>query len=913
MPEGASKSQREAVELPSEKKELADIIAETKRASEKKESPQKIQIPSNFLKEIENRLSPLKNIENNTDSLNKNAIKIDKKITTLNTSINTFLKKILALQDKKESKKEIAKPSAKKIKEKDSEEIKTLNKEKKELQQLLNDSRASAKSSTIVDDTTGEESVAALKKTEPQPVTLVEIDDKALKSLKKIFDTIGIQASPSKVIAPPVASGSNADKDSILTKIFGNKLTPLLTGLGASLALAVSSWFDSGPFKGLMKELGKLGTNIFATKVVAQATKLFPALVKFIKPIARRLPVIGTIIDFGSAISRILQGDFIGGAIDLASGIANLVPGIGTAISIGLGFINAARDLSGQTEDAKAGKANKEGNVFALITQSVVKWGAKLLPKLKFLPIIGSLFSFASAVNHFKTGKVIQGMLDTVAGIAGFFPGAGTVISLLTTGVSLIMDLFEGDKSENKDPEKTLDVPKGAGGGSLLTRLNKFLSDKFKDVMKGALQFLKKLPFVPDFVIEKVSKYLGIDGEGEASASGGVAATPTSSTPPSESESPALDRIDAYAKTLKPTTALDKRFAMEDSIAEEIAARRAPEKLEEMRRVRGQEKIAETPEFINDQVKASKKDLPKAKDGGIFTGPIEGYPVELHGTEAVVPVKSNSELTKDSITAIQQNAQLDAPSTEKQNEYSMTYLVGLLKEFVSEDNKDRYDSKDYERLKTNIKWFEQQLKSRKEINESMKKILYEDAMRASMLGEGKKAGFQAKGLSDDAKDSLKYESFKQKYKIVNDWKNNKDTNWSSINPVYNKNTEASKKARFGGIFTGSEDGYNVTLHGKEAVIPLQANTNSRVPLEAPLTQLPGMPGSNIIEKLEELIQTVKEQSQNQSVSNASSVGVNAVAGGNSVTNIFQNSAERDIPYLERNKYREQFVYNRGLI
>ncbi|NDD59313.1 MAG: hypothetical protein EBZ47_08755, partial [Chlamydiae bacterium] len=185
-------------------------------------------------------------------------------------------------------------------------------------------------------------------------------------------------------------------------------------------------------------------------------------------------------------------------------------PGIGTAISFGLGFINAARDMTGQTEDAKAGKATKEGNIFAILTQSVVKWGAKLLPKLKFLPVIGSLFSFYSSYTHFKNGKVTQGLLDLVGGIAGFFPGAGTVVSLLASGVSLLMDLFGDDKAAAKDPKDAINVPKGEGG-SLLSKINKFLSDKFKDVMKGALSFLKKLPFVPDFVIDKVSKYLGLE------------------------------------------------------------------------------------------------------------------------------------------------------------------------------------------------------------------------------------------------------------------------------------------------------------------------------------------------------------------------------------------------------------------
>lgn len=48
--------------------------------------------------------------------------------------------------------------------------------------------------------------------------------------------------------------------------------------------------------------------------------------------------------------------------------------------------------------------------------------------------------------------------------------------------------------------------------------------------------------------------------------------------------------------------------------------------------------------------KYGAKDLPHydlyAKDGGVFTGPGSGYPIELHGSEIVVPLNPNSLLMK---------------------------------------------------------------------------------------------------------------------------------------------------------------------------------------------------------------------------------------------------------------------------
>jgi hypothetical protein len=116
------------------------------------------------------------------------------------------------------------------------------------------------------------------------------------------------------------------------------------------------------------------------------------------------------------------------------------------------------------------------------------------------------------------------------------------------------------------------------------------------------------------------------------------------------------------------------------------------------------------------------------------------------------------------------------------------------------------------------------------------------------------------------------------------------------------------------VFTGPEDGYDMTLHGTEAVIPLRPDTRSRLPLESPLSQLPGMPGSELVEKIEALIETIKNNmGQSQTIDNTSVAGMNSVTGGATTTNIFQNSSERDIPYMERNKYRQKLIYSRGLI
>ena len=91
--------------------------------------------------------------------------------------------------------------------------------------------------------------------------------------------------------------------------------------------------------------------------------------------------------------------------------------------------------------------------------------------------------------------------------------------------------------------------------------------DFFKGIVAGLIKVLlapvNSLAKLVGFdITKKALDMLGLGGEASATGGGGAAAAPTSSTP-AQAEAAALDRIDAYASTLKPTTALDKRLAME--------------------------------------------------------------------------------------------------------------------------------------------------------------------------------------------------------------------------------------------------------------------------------------------------------------------------------------------------------------
>lgn len=84
--------------------------------------------------------------------------------------------------------------------------------------------------------------------------------------------------------------------------------------------------------------------------------------------------------------------------------------------------------------------------------------GAKFLQFGKFIPFIGSIFNFTTAVQAFGNGEYGRGILEIISGIANIIPG-GQGISAILDGGLLLYDLF----SENKTGEGTRDLFSGIG------------------------------------------------------------------------------------------------------------------------------------------------------------------------------------------------------------------------------------------------------------------------------------------------------------------------------------------------------------------------------------------------------------------------------------------------------------------
>jgi hypothetical protein len=183
-------------------------------------------------------------------------------------------------------------------------------------------------------------------------------------------------------------------------------------------------------YKGLRGIFGKGISKTITTalgKSVGLLSKIAAGVVKFITPLLRRLPLVGTIISFAFAYSRFKSGDTVGGVIDILSGLVNLLSltGVGAplaiAISTGLDVLNAFLDYKtgGSGEEAAKKKKGMVGDFFS----GMGKW---IYEKSKNLPIIGRLIKAGEAfINKDWAKGIVQ--------LSRLVPGTGWVLDFFGT------------------------------------------------------------------------------------------------------------------------------------------------------------------------------------------------------------------------------------------------------------------------------------------------------------------------------------------------------------------------------------------------------------------------------------------------------------------------------------------------
>lgn len=250
----------------------------------------------------------------------------------------------------------------------------------------------------------------------------------------------------------------------------GSMLGGILMLLGGAGALIMGLLTD-GPFKGALKILSKIGISGGIKMLMTAAKGMLGTFSKFVtapfkfagklmgkgfmgrivgalKPLAKilkKIPLIGTIISIGFAISRFMDGDTVGGVIDVLSalaGLLNLVPGgsiIAIPLTIGLDILNAWLDA--KTAGAKD-KNSAKLDILGDMAKSIGNW---IWDNALWLPVIGGFKRWGMAYDAFKGGNIMEGLKQFGLGILSF-AGMGPIIM----GIETLMGFF-GDKEEKKD------------------------------------------------------------------------------------------------------------------------------------------------------------------------------------------------------------------------------------------------------------------------------------------------------------------------------------------------------------------------------------------------------------------------------------------------------------------------------
>jgi len=154
-----------------------------------------------------------------------------------------------------------------------------------------------------------------------------------LDGLKNIFKRKG----PADIAKVAGKAGQGAIMKATGKKVYGAAATSAVKAGTASIAKTGG--------KSVAKQAGKLGAKALG------------------KSILKKIPGVGLLAGIGFGLQRALSGDLAGAALELASGAASTIPGIGTAVSLAADAALVARDISRakklnevqQTVDAPAG------------------------------------------------------------------------------------------------------------------------------------------------------------------------------------------------------------------------------------------------------------------------------------------------------------------------------------------------------------------------------------------------------------------------------------------------------------------------------------------------------------------------------------------------------------------------------
>ena len=164
--------------------------------------------------------------------------------------------------------------------------------------------------------------------------------------------------------------------------------------------------------KKVTTQIGKKVVKKAVTKNVAKAASKSAA--KGVgKSVLKKIPFVGLGLGAAFAVDRLRKGDWGGALMELGSGAASMIPGVGTAVSVGLDAALIAKDIG----DAK--KEQEQGEVTEAKVGKRVTKGDRVLvgeggPEMLEMPFTGTIKHATETLNTLKDEAGQDGGVEIV-------------------------------------------------------------------------------------------------------------------------------------------------------------------------------------------------------------------------------------------------------------------------------------------------------------------------------------------------------------------------------------------------------------------------------------------------------------------------------------------------------------------
>ena len=345
------------------------------------------------------------------------------------------------------------------------------------------------------------------------PINMIKSAGEALSKQFKTFSEVATKIGSSKFIAP--------------LKEFAEGIAEKLL----SVPLKMLSSFKSS--------LGDLFGKVGGEAVKTGLGKLSGFLPKFMGGLAKvfsKIPIVGSLINIAFAVSRFKSGDHVGGGLDILSGLAVMIPGIGTGVAIAIDALNAFLDFkAGGIGEGKKGKG-------AIITDWVggmIKWvGQKLYKVITFLPIVGPALKSVEALTQGKwlealkqfayinpafeflgamlgdesastttkaIAKVTGGAMEWIGGISAWIGEKMLDLPIIGPAIKAVQALFAGDFTEALKQFTHINPLVGMLEQFLQTDTGKDVSKKASGGLSKAMDFFSSMK---DNILSKVLEFI---------------------------------------------------------------------------------------------------------------------------------------------------------------------------------------------------------------------------------------------------------------------------------------------------------------------------------------------------------------------------------------------------------------------